>query len=99
MEDGQKIVNHLLGKETAAQTAQNISAKTGTSAANISNVLSAAAPLLMTLMGKQATKSAQTTQTAANAQGGLDLGNIVDSLFGGDDGKLDVGDILGGLFK
>ena len=96
MADGQKIVNHLLGQKQAAQTAQNISQKSGVSASNISNVLSAAAPLLMTLMGKQAAKQAP---TQANAQGGLDLGNIVGSLFGGDDGKLDVGDILGGLFK
>ncbi|MBQ9814319.1 MAG: DUF937 domain-containing protein [Lachnospiraceae bacterium] len=104
MADGQKIVNHLLGQKQAAQTAQNISQKSGVSTANISNVLSAAAPLLMTLMGKQATSQAKTAQTAqANAQGGLDLGNIVGSLFGGgadkDNDGLDIGDILGGLFK
>ena len=99
MEDGQKIINHLLGKEAAAKEAADLSAKSGVSAANVSGILSAAAPLLMTLMGKQAAKS-QPQQTAANA-GGFDLSGIVGSLFGGggDDDGFGLDDVLKGLFK
>ena len=98
LDDGQKIVNHLLGSDNAVATAETLSQESGVASTNISGILSAAAPLLMNLLGKQAEKETE------NASGGLDLGGIVGSLFGGGDDKdsgggLDLGGILTGLFK
>ncbi|MCR5205727.1 MAG: DUF937 domain-containing protein [Lachnospiraceae bacterium] len=50
--DGSKIIGHLLGKDGAG----NVAAQTGVSSANTSNILSSAAPLLMSLLGKQFSK-------------------------------------------
>ena len=99
MEDGQKIVDHLLGKDTAVATAETLSSQSGVSTSSISSILSAAAPLLMNLLGQQATSSA--SSASANASGGFDLSGIVGSLFGGGDGKDSggLGSILSGLFK
>ena len=91
LDDGQKIVNHLLGKENAQKTAKNISSNSGVSAGDITKVLSAAAPLLMTLMGQQAQKE--------QPKAGADLSGIVGSLFGGGSSSGGVSDILSGLFK
>ena len=87
LEDGGKIVEHLLGKEGAANAASNIAAQSGVSAGNISSILSATAPLLMSMMGKQATAEADA------APDDVDLNSLVGSLFGGGSGK----DALGGL--
>ena len=48
MGDGAKIIAHLLGANTATQT-QAVAQQTGVSQAQTSNILSAAAPLLLTL--------------------------------------------------
>ena len=50
--DGAKIVGHLLGKDGSS----NVAAQTGVNSTNTSNILSSAAPLLMSLLGKQFTK-------------------------------------------
>lgn len=97
LDDGQKIVNHLLGKDEAVATAETLSAESGISAKNITGILAAAAPLLMSLMGKQAEKDAKDKD-----DGGLNLTSIVGSLFGGGDEKDSgggLGSILSGLFK
>ena len=100
-EDGQKIVNHLLGQDNAVATAESLSAQSGVSASNISSIISMAAPLLMSLLGKQATSSAQAQ--ANNQSDGFDLSGIVGSLFGGDDKDGNsgggLGSLLSGLFK
>ncbi len=96
MEDGQKIVNHLLGKDEAVATAETLSAQSGVASGNISGILSAVAPLMMNLLGQQATSSAK------DDGGGLNLTSIVGSLFGGGDGKESgggLGSIISGLFK
>ena len=104
MDDGAKIVEHLLGKDGAATAANNISAQSGVSAGNISSILSATAPLLMSMMGKQATAEADA------APDDVDLNSLVGSLFGGGSGNLfscndgkdaagGLGDLLSGLFK
>lgn len=98
-EDGQKIVNHLLGKDNAVATADTLSKESGVSASSITSILSTAAPLLMSLMGQQATASA--SQKEENSSG-LDLSGIVGSLFGGGDSKDSgggLGSILSGLLK
>lgn len=87
LEDGGKIVEHLLGKEATEEATNNIAAQSGISQGSITNILSATAPLLMSMMGKQATAEADA------APDDVDLNSLVGSLFGGGDGK----DALGGL--
>lgn len=97
LDDGQKIVNHLLGSDNAVATAETLSQQSGIASANISGILSAAAPLLMSLLGKQAEKE------SSNSSSGGGLLDIVGSLFGGGDDGNDsgggIGSILSGLFK
>ena len=50
--DGAKIIGHLLGKDGS----NNVAAQTGVNSANTSNILSSAAPLVMSLLGKQFSK-------------------------------------------
>ena len=97
LEDGGKIVEHLLGKDNAAATAETLSQESGVSASSISSILSATAPLLMSMMGQQASNDAK------DADDGVDFTSLVGSLFGGgSDGKDatgGLGSLLSGLFK
>jgi hypothetical protein len=52
LDDGAKILGHLFGGNTQAQT-QQIAQQTGVSAAQSGSIMSAAAPLLMSLLGQQ----------------------------------------------
>ena len=102
LEDGQKIVDHLLGSDNAVATAETLSTESGVASSSITSIISATAPLLMSLLGQQATSETQTQAQEADAEGGFDLSSIVGSLFGGgDDGKEGggLGSILSGLFK
>ncbi len=82
--DGNKIVSHLLGsgKEAATQQAAN---KAGLNVNQTSNILSAAAPLLMSLMGQQTSKTSVASGVSGIASlfGKLDLDNLLSGLFGG----------------
>ncbi len=81
--DGGKIISHLLGTNTSGTLTQ-VAAQTGATEEQTSTVLSAAAPLLMSLLGQQ-TSSAQSAGTG--------IGDIMGSLLGGSD----VSGILSGL--
>ena len=106
MEDGKKIVGHLLGgdKETAVQ---EISEKTGITQKDTSNILSAAAPLLMSLLGKQTQQSQKEDESAGvpglmgALLGNADMGSLLLGLLGGSSsGKKKnslLGSLLGGL--
>ncbi len=84
--DGGKIVSHLLGAKkddataAAAQTA-------GISADKTSSILSAAAPLLMSLMGQQAAQPQEQETAAASGVGGLfgnlNIGSLLSGFLGG----------------
>jgi len=98
LEDGGKIVGHLLGTNAEATTKQ-AAAKAGLDAGSAGTILSAAAPLLMSLLGQQ-TGQAQAQQqlptetapasTAASGLSGLlggllsnvDLGGLLMNLLG-----------------
>ncbi len=72
LKDGKKIVGHLLGDEKDAVT--KVAAKSaGLKAGATNNILGAAAPLLMSLLGQQATQTVQ-TQVQAQPQGFLPIG-------------------------
>ena len=63
-EDGGKIIHHLLGNNVD-NTANNVSRVTGVSAGTVLKILAYAAPLLMSLLGKQAQQSGSNTVTSA----------------------------------
>lgn len=81
MEDGAKIITHLLGSKASATTGA-IAKAAGVTKASATSILSAAAPLFMSLLGQQ------TSGTSGNALG---------SLLGGLTSNLNVGSLLGNL--
>lgn len=84
MTDGSKIVGHLLGSGKDS-TVKEISKSANVSKAKTNNILSAAAPLLMGLLGNEASNS--------NAQSGSAVSGLLSSLLG----SVDVGSLLTGL--
>lgn len=81
--DGGKIIAHLLGANTAAATQQTASAS-GVDAAKVAKILAVAAPLLMSLLGKQ------TGQSSGSA-----VGTLMNSLLGGGNAGSLIGSLLG----
>ncbi len=106
--DGGKIIGHLLGLNNN-NTMSLISQQTGVSNQNTSNILAAAAPLLMSLLGQQlgstsanATPSLLSTN-ATNTMQGLNMGSLLTGLLGGAQPVQQqkpslLGSLLGGLF-
>lgn len=64
VDEGQKIINHLLGSE-AEDVKAEISRKTGLSSAKVGLVLAAAAPIIMNLLGKETASSHSSSGTAS----------------------------------
>lgn len=85
LEDGAKIIGHLLGGSSSG-TAKTVSKETGVSASKVSKILSAAAPLLMSLLGQQADEDDDKDSGIGGLMGSL-LSNV------------DLGDLLTGLLK
>ena len=83
LSDGAKIVAHLLGANTAAQT-QSVAQQNNVNSATTGNILATAAPLLMSLIGQQ---------SGSEANSGLGVSGIMGSLLGSGD----MGSLLGGL--
>lgn len=73
-EDGEKIISHLFGKDSAAIISQ-IAKDSGVKASDVKKVLASAAPLLMSLLGKE---------TASQQQNNSSLGfaDILGSMLG-----------------
>ncbi len=99
LEDGKKIVGHLLGGDQA-ETTRAAANKAGLSTAATGSILGAAAPLLMSLLGQQATQAVQAQPQQVPSGGGLlagllgsaqqqapaqtsGLGGLLGKLFGG----------------
>ena len=81
--DGGKIIAHLLGANTTAATQQTANAS-GVDAAKVAKILAVAAPLLMSLLGKQ------TGQSSGSA-----VGALMNSLLGGGNAGSLIGSLLG----
>ena len=87
MEDGSKIVAHLLGGDGKAISA--ISDQSGVSQRGTASILSAAAPLLMSLLGQQTSQSSQQSSglNTAGLMGlllqNVDLGSLLSGMLGG----------------
>ena len=92
LDDGSKIIQHLFGNQTNS-TVKAIANQAGVTQKQASSVLSAAAPLLMSLIGKQTTAQTQaaTTQKAKTAQ----TTNLMSSLLSNTDVTSLVGSMLG----
>lgn len=85
MEDGAKIVGHLLGSKKTSST-NAIAKESGVSADKVGGILSAAAPLLMSLLGQQTNEEKENDSSAA-------VGNLVGALLS----NVDVGSLVTGL--
>ncbi len=83
MKDGSKIIGHLLGSEKE-DVVNSVAKKSGVSKSKTNNILSAIAPLLMSLLGQQVEKEDQ-------------KGDLLGGLFGSLLDNVDVGDLLTGL--
>ncbi len=81
--DGSKIISHLLGSNESNVVA-NVAKETGVSQKKTSSILSAAAPLLMSLLGQQADD---------DKDSGLDIGGLIGGLVD----NVDVTSLLTGL--
>ena len=81
LEDGSKIISHLLGSKSST-TVGSIAKAAGVTKASASSILSAAAPLFMSLLGQQ------TSGTS---------GNALTSLLGGLTSNVNMGSLLGSL--
>jgi len=82
--DGGKIVAHLLGAKKDEATAA-AAAQAGLDADKTGSILSAAAPLLMSLLGQQAAKpqEQEAASGVAGLFGNLNVGSVLSGLFGG----------------
>lgn len=83
LEDGSKIIGHLLGGNTSGTT-KSVAKKTGVSSSKVTTILSGAAPLLMSLLGQQAEEDDDKDSGIGGLMGSL-LSNV------------DIGDLLTGL--
>lgn len=85
IDDGAKIVSHLLGSNSSS-TIDQISEQSGVSAGDTKNIMSAAAPLIMSLLGKEANNQKEEDSS-------IDIASIMGSLLK----NVDIGSILSGL--
>lgn len=100
MADGGKIVSHLLGGDGQALSA--IAGQSGVDQRGTANVLSAAAPLLLSLLGQQTQQTQQTQPAAGLNTAGLmgallqnvDMGSLLTGLLGGGQTQTAASDTL-----
>lgn len=106
LEDGSKIIGHLLGNDSDA--VKTIAKKAGTNTKTATNVLSAAAPLLMSLMGQKENEDDDDNALGSIAAAlikNVDVGDLIGGLLGGSSSKKSngtsdlIGGILGSLLK
>lgn len=89
-DDGAKIVDHLFGSNSDAIVAQ-IAGNSGVKKSDVKKVLASAAPLLMSLLGKEVNQQQQTNSSAGVANimgallggGGNNTANLLTGLLGG----------------
>lgn len=85
-DDGNKIVNHMFGKNTEVVT-QHIADKAGISSAQVTGVLATLAPIVMSYLGQQ-------KQTTSSGGG---IGDLIGSVLGGGGQQGATGNTLGGI--
>ena len=113
LKDGAKIIGHLLGSEESS-TVQKISKKSGVSDDKTTMILSAAAPLLMSLLGQQADNDDDKDSGVGSLVGALldnvDVTELVTGLLTDNSGSTkkksakkasdnNTGNVIGGILK
>lgn len=107
--DGSKIISHLLGSKESS-VVKSVAKETGVSESKTSSILSAAAPLLMSLLGQQADEDKDSGLDIGGLLGGLvdnvDVGSLLTGLLGGGSSsssssnkKPSSSNLLGGIMK
>ncbi|MEM9208473.1 MAG: DUF937 domain-containing protein, partial [Pseudomonadota bacterium] len=82
IDDGKRILGHMFGsKDVSRNVAADAAAKSGIDASLIKQALPMIAGLAMGALSKK-------------SNGGQDAGSVLPGLFGGDDGKFGVDDVL-----
>ena len=85
LEDGAKIIGHLLGNDD--DSVKKIAKTSGVSAKKTGDILSAAAPLLMSLLGQESASKKSDGNVALELAGALlknvDVGDLLGDLLGG----------------
>lgn len=102
LEDGAKILAHLLGAENADKK-EAVAKKSGADSKTTAMVLAMAAPLLMSLLGKQPEEEAKPENVGGlmgSLLNGVDVGDVATLLLGKKKEEgLDLGSIAGLLGK
>ncbi len=92
-EDGMKILNHILGNDQETERVEkNLAARAGVQKDQVGGILSMAAPLLLSLLGKEKKKTSR--KSSADSKDVLMdmLGSMLSG--GGGDSGLDIGDLI-----
>lgn len=84
-EDGEKIINHVLGDDKEKVTTE-LAAKSGLDVSQVISTLSSYAPLLLTLLGQQ--------KKSSSTSGGLDVASLLGGLLGGNSNNSDLASTL-----
>ena len=92
--DGSKILGHILGSAAPSEY-QNLAAQTGLSASQVSSALSGIAPAL--LSGLSAATASSGAAGKVDLSDGLDLGDVMAMLGGGQAAASPTGGLLGSL--
>lgn len=96
LEDGSKIIKHLLG-DRVQETTETAATRAGLTSGKTGLILAAAAPLLMSLLGKQTNNSVNSYGNNAAGIGGL-MGNLLGGLGGANTGlNPNMSNLLTGL--
>lgn len=89
LDDGSKIIGHLLDNND--DDVKKIAKSSGVSAKKTGDILSAAAPLLMSLLGQESASKKSNNSAALEIAGALlknvDVGDLIGDLLGGGDTK------------
>lgn len=108
--DGAKILSHLLGS-SEQKTTNAVAKESGVDKAKVTSILSAAAPLLLSALGKETSSSGLNAKTIGSVLGGLssnNVGSLLTGLLGGSssssgsdkkDGLSQAASLLGSLLK
>lgn len=98
IEDGAKILNHIMGSQSDTEKVEkNLAAKTGLNKSQVAEILSLAAPLLLSYLGKEKknTKSSG-SEEQENILTSM-LKSVLDS--GSSDSGLDIGSLISFAMK
>ncbi|MBO5137643.1 MAG: DUF937 domain-containing protein [Spirochaetaceae bacterium] len=87
LKDGAAIVKHLIGGSSSSTT-KEIAKESGVSATKVTSILSAIAPLLMSLLGKESESSSTGgVDLLGSLVKNVDMGSVISGLLGGTSSK------------